>query len=64
MKIMIYLSKQHFWWIKGGAAMRFEDEKDYIMRMIKEMVSVLFSIIFVKQFRIVGRKNQRTAIFI
>lgn len=24
--------------------MRFEDEKDYIMRMIKEMVSVLFSI--------------------
>ena len=28
--------------ILGGAAMRFEDEKDYIMRMIKEMVSVLF----------------------
>ena len=56
---MIYLSKQHFWWIKGGAAMRFEDEKDYIMRMIKEMVSVLFSILLGKQYVSVDeeRKN-------
>ena len=30
--------------------MRFEDEKDYIMRMIKEMVSVLFSILLGKQY--------------
>ena len=39
--------------------MRFEDEKDYIMRMIKEMVSVLFSIIFGKQYVSVDeeRKN-------
>lgn len=39
--------------------MRFEDEKDYIMRMIKEMVSVLSSIIFGKQYVSVDeeRKN-------
>lgn len=39
--------------------MRFEDEKDYIMRMIKEMVSVLFSILFGKQYVSVDeeRKN-------
>ena len=39
--------------------MRFEDETDYIMRMIKEMVSVLFSIIFGKQYVSVDeeRKN-------
>ena len=28
----------------GGICMNFTDEKDYIMRMIKEMVSVLFSL--------------------
>ena len=45
--------------ILGGAAMRFEDEKDYIMRMIKEMVSVLFSILLGKQYVSVDeeRKN-------
>ena len=39
--------------------MRFEDEKDYIMRMIKEMVSVLFSIFLGKQYVSVDeeRKN-------
>lgn len=39
--------------------MRFEDEKDYIMRMIKEMVSVLFSILLCKQYVSVDeeRKN-------
>ena len=39
--------------------MRFEDEKDYIMRMIKEMVSVLFSILLDKQYVSVDeeRKN-------
>ena len=39
--------------------MRFEDEKDYIMRMIKEMVSVLFSILLGKQYVSVDeeRKN-------
>lgn len=30
--------------------MNFEDEKDYIMRMIKEMVRVLFSLAFGKQY--------------
>jgi len=40
--------------ILGGAAMRFEDEKDYIMRMIKEMVSVLFSILLGKSICIRG----------
>ena len=39
--------------------MRFENEKDYIMRMIKEMVSVLFSILLGKQYVSVDeeRKN-------
>ena len=39
--------------------MRFEYEKDYIMRMIKEMVSVLFSILLGKQYVSVDeeRKN-------
>ena len=39
--------------------MRFEDEKDYIMRMIKELVSVLFSILLGKQYVSVDeeRKN-------
>lgn len=39
--------------------MRFEDEKDYIMRMIKEMVGVLFSILLGKQYVSVDeeRKN-------
>lgn len=39
--------------------MRFEDEKDYIMRMIKEMASVLFSILLGKQYVSVDeeRKN-------
>ena len=39
--------------------MRFQDEKDYIMRMIKEMVSVLFSILLGKQYVSVDeeRKN-------
>ena len=39
--------------------MRFEDEKDYIMRMIKEKVSVLFSILLGKQYVSVDeeRKN-------
>ena len=39
--------------------MRFEDEKDYIMRMIKEMFSVLFSILLGKQYVSVDeeRKN-------
>ena len=39
--------------------MRFEDETDYIMRMIKEMVSVLFSILLGKQYVSVDeeRKN-------
>lgn len=39
--------------------MRFEDEKDYIMRMIKEMVSVLFSILLGRQYVSVDeeRKN-------
>ena len=39
--------------------MRFEDERDYIMRMIKEMVSVLFSILLGKQYVSVDeeRKN-------
>lgn len=30
--------------------MNFEDEKDYIMRVIKEMVRVLFSMLFGKKF--------------
>lgn len=30
--------------------MQFSDEKDYIMRMIKEMVRVLFSLMFGKQY--------------
>ena len=39
--------------------MRFEDEKDYIMRMIKEMVILLFSILLGKQYVSVDeeRKN-------
>lgn len=30
--------------------MNFEDEKDYIMRMLKEMVRVLFSLMFGKNY--------------
>ena len=30
--------------------MRFEDEKDYVMRIIKEMVRVLFSLMFGKEY--------------
>ena len=30
--------------------MRYEDEKDYIMRMIKEMVRVLFSLMLGKHY--------------
>ena len=30
--------------------MNFTDEKDYIMRMIKEMVRVLFSLAFEKEY--------------
>lgn len=30
--------------------MRFEDEKDYIMRIVKEMVRVLFSLMFGKKY--------------
>ena len=33
--------------------MNFEDEKDYIMRIIKEMVRVLFSLILGKQYQAV-----------
>lgn len=31
--------------------MNFNDEKDYIMRIIKEMVRVLFSLMFGKQYK-------------
>ncbi len=31
--------------------MNFTDEKDYLMRMIKEMVNVLFSVMFGKQYQ-------------
>ena len=34
----------------GGTCMNFTDEKDYIMRMIKEMVSVLFSLALGKKY--------------
>ena len=34
--------------------MIFEDEKDYIMRMIKEMVRVLFSLMLGKKYTKVG----------
>ena len=30
--------------------MNFEDEKDYIMRLIKETVRILFSLMFGKQY--------------
>ena len=34
----------------GVMKMYFRDEKDYIMRMIKEMVRVLFSLVFEKKY--------------
>ena len=34
----------------GVMKMYFTDEKDYIMRMIKEMVRVLFSLVFGKKY--------------
>lgn len=33
--------------------MDFNDEKDYMMRIIKEMVSVLFSLMLGKQYKLV-----------
>ena len=36
--------------ILGDGKMNFTDEKDYIMRMIKEMVRVLFSLAFGKKY--------------
>ena len=38
--------------------MYFTDEKDYIMRMIKEMVRVLFSLIFEKKYVSVELENK------
>ena len=38
--------------------MNFEDEKDYIMRMIKEMVRVLFSLMFGKKYVSVEREAE------
>ena len=38
--------------------MNFTDEKDYIMRMIKEMVRVLFSLIFGKKYVSVELENK------
>ena len=42
----------------GGTCMNFTDEKDYIMRMIKEMVSVLFSLAFGKKYTSVELENE------
>ena len=36
--------------LRGGERMDFTDEKDYIMRIIKEMVRVLFSLVFGKKY--------------
>lgn len=38
--------------------MDFHDEKDYIMRMIKELTRVLFSLIFGKQYKSVELQNE------
>ena len=38
--------------------MDFNDEKDYIMRMIKEIASVLFSLILGKQYKSVELQNE------
>lgn len=42
----------------GGTCMNFTDEKDYIMRMIKEMVSVLFSLALGKKYTSVELENE------
>lgn len=49
--------------------MNFEDEKDYIMRMIKEFARVLFSLMFGKQYvsveqeiRIIFPKMKRSTV--
>ena len=39
--------------------MNFTDEKDYIMRMIKEMVRVLFSLAFGKEYVSVELKRKQ-----
>ena len=36
---------------EGGITMNFSDEKDYIMRIIKEMVRVLFSLMLGKEYK-------------
>ncbi len=38
--------------------MNFEDEKDYIMRVIKEMVRVLFSLLFGKKYVSVEQEDE------
>ena len=38
--------------------MNFTDEKDYIMRMIKEMVRVLFSLAFGREYVSVGLEKE------
>lgn len=38
--------------------MNFTDEKDYLMRMIKEMVSVLFSLMLGKKYTSVELENE------
>ncbi len=38
--------------------MYLEDEKDYIMRMIKQMVRALFSVILGKEFHLVELPNE------
>lgn len=38
--------------------MNFNDEKDYIMRIIKEMVRVLFSLMFGKQYKSVELEDE------
>ena len=38
--------------------MNFTDEKDYIMRMIKEMVRVLFSLAFGKEYVLLNLKKK------
>ena len=38
--------------------MDFNDEKDYIMRMIKEIASVIFSLILGKQYKSVELQNE------
>ena len=44
--------------IGGMKTLNFTDEKDYIMRMIKEMVRVLFSLMFGKKYVSVELENK------